>query len=119
MPVWKTEVVGRYLSVTVRNAAALPITAWEVRTKIPYQDGSIEKSGISTDAALTGHREASTSFIPGSIVTKQIPSPLRDLPVTSVASIPTTVVFADGTAIGDESTMARIFESRRRELHAL
>ena len=47
MPVWKAEVVDRWLVVTVRNTAADTITAWAVRGTVTYEDGSIERIGCS------------------------------------------------------------------------
>ncbi len=55
MPVWKAEVIDRWVVLTLRNTSADTITAWAVRGTVTYDDGSTEMTGASSDGALTGY----------------------------------------------------------------
>ena len=122
MPVWKAEVDNRWVVLTLRNTASETITAWAVRGRVTYEDGSTEGIGVSSDAGLTGYREGGAdvprAFTPGSSITTRF-GLVKDRRVTSLSIVPTLVIFANGMAIGDERAIAFTFESRRREHDAL
>ncbi len=107
--------------VEVRNAADQPITAWSLATTTPSPGGGAHRVVETID----GYLSEVTQGLPGSSArtSRLLPGETRGIPVDPIPAGATVEVFAvvleDGTALGDEGTVAAIFNRRAAERDAL
>lgn len=106
--------------VEVRNTADQPITAWSLATTTPSSRGTHRV--VET---IDGYLSEVTQGLPGSSPRNSRLAPgetraiaVDPLPADAMVEV-IAVVLDDGTAIGDEPTLAAIFERRATERDAL
>lgn len=125
LAVERIDVEDGFLVITIRNTADRAITAWAIRGRIDYTDGTSQQpsesssDGFISGFPLQGQPYAFRAFEPGTTLrrTRRIRTAGRT--VSGGAFAPAAVVFDDGTAVGDETILARIFDYRARERRAL
>jgi hypothetical protein len=121
MPITVSGVTsGPPAHVRVTNAAAQPVTAWSLAATWTTSTGT-HREVYTTD----GYLSEATHGLPGSNtrLERLMPGESRDLPLDPLAPGSKVDVIAavldDGTAIGDEETIAAIFAKRAAERDAL
>src|SRR4029077_9792135 len=113
----KNFVTGPMSRVEITNTASQPVTAWTLVVTTNGKDGSVRHAAETIDAYLS---EVTRDF-PGMSkkVDRLMPGESRVVALGpaapgSTAEI-TTVILDDGTAVGDQETIASIFEQRAKE----
>jgi hypothetical protein len=113
-------VTGTPSHVRVTNTARQPVTAWSVAATSPTASGS-HREVYTAD----GYLSEATHGLPGSNprLERMMPGESRELPLDPLPPGSKVEVIAavldDGTAVGDEQTLASIFGKRAKERDAL
>ncbi len=114
------------LQVTLSNMTSQPITAWQVNVRLTLSNGAVVGRGQSKDGyeLYALHKPNDVVINPEGSVTGQIwlANELGTdgkLTVTDVQTTVAYVIFADGTALGDEGGIKEAFQDRALEADAL
>jgi len=114
-------VTGPSSHVQVTNTGTQAITAWSLAATTHAEGGRNHQDVYTTD----GYLSEVTHGLPGSTerLERLLPGQSRQLPLDALPSDATVdviaVVLDDGTAVGDEKTIASIFAHRVKERDAL
>jgi len=113
-------VTGEASHVRITNTSRQPVTAWSLKATTPTASGT-HREVYTTD----GYLSEVTHGLPKAAerLERLMPGESRDLPLDPLPEGAKVVVLAavmdDGTAIGDEATIASIFANRVKERDAL
>ena len=111
---------GASSHVRISNTARQPVTAWSLKATTPTATGT-HREVYTTD----GYLSEATHGLPKAAerLERLMPGESRDLPLDPLPEGAKVEVLAtvmdDGTAIGDEATIASIFANRVKERDAL
>jgi hypothetical protein len=113
-------IAGPPSHVRLTNTSPQPVTAWSLATTTPTSTGT-HREIYTADGYLSEATHGLPGANPG--LERLMPGESRDLPIDplppgSKVDV-VAVVLDDGTAIGDEETLAAIFAKRARERDAL
>jgi hypothetical protein len=114
-------VVGPVSRIDLTNTSRQPVTSWTLVVTTRETDGRTRRAVETIDAYLS---EVTREFVGASDrVDRLMPGETRRFmldPVSSGATVEVTAaILDDGTAIGDEETIASVFEHRAKERDAL
>jgi hypothetical protein len=125
VPVWGAElpvvashlVTGPNSHVDLTNSSGQPVTAWTLVVTLVEKDGTTHRATETIDAYLS---EVTKDF--GGMsdkVDRLMPGQTREVTIDPAAAGATAevtaVILQDGTAVGDQETIASVFEHRGRE----
>jgi hypothetical protein len=122
MPLAVSDVAtGSRSHVRLTNTAGQPVTAWSLAATSPSANGGTHREVYTAD----GYLSEVTHGLPGANdrIERLMPGESRELPLDPLPPGTTVSVVAavldDGTAVGEESAVASIFERRAKERDAL
>ena len=110
-------VTGPNSHVELTNTSDQPVTAWTLVVTAVDKDGTTHRSTETIDAYLS---EVTRDFAGMSgKVDRLLPGQAREVPLEPAAAGATAevtaVILQDGTALGDEETIASVFEHSAKE----